>query len=160
VYTSKPIEDILRQVNHTLAPHERVSADQIRNVGHQLDCLLHEAEGPEYHSEPEPLPELTLKDRLLQFWQQIKEKFAAMMAAISPRWRKLINRLKQILQTVSDKTGEETLLTAALIVIVIAVAAALINSLPLIVALLSVIGFISLVRLLERVTRPGLLLGR
>jgi hypothetical protein len=54
--------------------------------------------------------------------------------------------LKQILQQVSERTGQDTILSAALI-----------NSLPLIVTLLSTIGLVSLVRLFGRATHPGLL---
>jgi hypothetical protein len=107
IYTSKPIEDILHQVNQTLAPSERVNPEQIRDVGPQLDRLLPEARGRGWQSEPAPILELTFKQRLRLFWQATKEKLTAWLRPICPRWRKVISRLKQFLQQVSKRTGQD-----------------------------------------------------
>lgn len=64
-----------------------------------------------------------------------------------------------MLHKVSDNAAQPTMFSAVLIVVVVAVVAALIRSLPLIVALLSIVGFMNLARLVERATRPAFLRG-
>jgi hypothetical protein len=159
MYATKPIEDLLSQINESLAPDERVDSEQIQELGQQLDCLLKEAEGAEWRTDVAPAPKLHWKQRLLRFWQKIKEKLCAWLSPICPRWRKLISRLKEILHKVSENAGQPAILSAILIAVVVAVVAALIKSLPLIVALLSIIGFVHLARLFEQATRPVFLRG-
>jgi hypothetical protein len=152
------IEDILNHVNQHLAPEDRVPEEEIARVGAQLKAMLTNA-APAYHQQnSQGSARPSLRTRLAAFWQALKEKLAALLAPLTPRWRKLIGLIREKLNQVEGGASLEALMGMVLIVVVVAVLAALMKSLPLLVALLALTGLMTFMRLLACITRlPGLL---
>ena len=152
------IEDILNHVNQHLAPEDRVPEEEIARVGAQLKAMLANAARAYQQQNSQSSARPSLRTRLAAFWQALKEKLVALLAPLTPRWRKLIGLIREKLDQIEGGTGLEALLSMVLIVVVVAVIAALVKSLPLLVALLALTGLVTFLRLLACITRlPGLI---
>ncbi len=143
---SASFEDILRHLNASLAPEDRVSEDDIKSTGARLKNMLPGAQsaGQQHQGSGR-----SWKERLNAFWQAIKEKFSTWLGKLSPAWRKLVNLLRDQIRGLETKSGKDLLIALGLVVVVVATVATLIKSLPLLVALLAILGFATLLRLLQ-----------
>ena len=151
------IEDVFRHLNDHLAPEDRVPEEEIARVGDELKRML--ADPPKTSTRPieDTQPgRRSLRTRLAAFWQALKEKLAALLAPLTPRWHKLINLIRAKLAQVEGKSGMDALLSMVLVVVVVAIISALVKSLPLLVGLLALTGLITFLRLLAYTTRLSL----
>jgi hypothetical protein len=149
------LEEILHQINNELPPRDRVSPQQIGAVGLELNAMLTTATqqtAGQFEAAPSQSPR-TLRQKLAALWQTIKDKISEWLSPVPPRWTRFMNALKAKLQDLQSRPGNETLVAVGLMAVGIAVAAVLVKSLPLLVALLAILGFTSLVNLATRVSR-------
>ena len=150
---SNELREILVQINNEIAPQDRVSEQEIADVGAELNKMLATATreaGGQLHTPANPR---TLKGKLAALWQAIKHKIAAWLSPITPRWLRFVNALKAKLRQLESMPGDETLKVIGLMAIAIAIVAVLIKSMPLLIALLALLGFVSVLRIAERITR-------
>ena len=150
------LEEVLHHVNKSLPPEDRVPEEEIARVGAELKQMLSTAAAQD-PAGPAPSGR-SLRTRLAALWAALKEKLAALLAPLSPRWNRLIGLIREKLAQVDSKGGMDALLGMVLVVVVVAVLAALIKSLPLFVALLALTGLLTFVRLLAYATRLPLAL--
>ena len=152
---SKELQEILRQVNNELPPHDRVSEQEIAAVGGELNHMLTTATqqtASQFEVAPTCSPR-TLRQKLAALWQAIKDKISEWLSPVPPQWTRFMTGLRRKLQELQSTPGNEKLIAVGLMAVGIAVAAALVKSMPLLIALLALLGITSLVRLAERITR-------
>jgi hypothetical protein len=142
------IEDILRQLNRALDPEHQVDEREITGVGARLNHLLAYAAQPATASAEAPhASRPTLRARLAMLWHAIKDKLAAWLSPLTPKWRKLLALLKAKL--FENNTGKERLWPFLLTLMVVIFIAAVLKSLPMLIAFLAFFGLLSLVQLLR-----------
>ena len=151
----RQLEEILMQINNELPPQDRVSAQEIANVGHELNTMLTTATQQAAGRFQAPAPPRTLREKLAALWQAIKDKINGWLSPVSSRWNAFLRTLRcKLLELQQRMSGNETLVTLGLMAVGVALVAVVIKSIPLIVALLALLGLTTLLRLAERVTRP------
>ncbi len=141
---TRQLQEILIQINNDLAPEDRVCEHEIAQVGGELNNMLNTAVHQAAGNLPPPAPPRTLKQKLAALWAAIKEKIAAWLSPVTPRWVRFMNALKTKLQDFAEEN--EVLLVVGLMAIAIALVSALLKSMTLLVALLAVIGFARLLK--------------
>jgi hypothetical protein len=149
---SRQLEEILLQINNELPEWDRVTHEEIASVGHQLNGMLTQAT-QQAAGQFQAAPPRTFKEKLLALWQAIKDRINAWLSPISPRWNRFLEAVKAKLRELQTRPGNEKLLAIGLMAVAVAVVAAVIKSIPLLIALLAALGFAHMLRLLERVTR-------
>jgi hypothetical protein len=148
----RQLEEILIQINNELSPADRVTHEEIAEVGDQLNGMLTRAT-QQAGRQLEARPPRTFKDKLLALWQAIKDRIESWLSPISPRWKRFLEAVKAKLSELQSQPGNEKLLAIGLMAVAVAVVAAVIKSIPLLIALLAALGFVHMLRVLENVTR-------
>jgi hypothetical protein len=147
------LQEILKAINRELDPNDRVSEQEIGAAGWELNRMLNVAAQTAAGQLPTPGRPRTLRQKLAALWAAIRDKITAWLSPVPPRWLRFVNALKAKLQQLQNTQGNEAMLGLGLMAVAIALVAALLKSMPLLVGLLAALGFVSLVRLIERVTR-------
>ena len=148
----RELETILSQINKELPQADRVSPEDITKVGHELNDMLTTATQQAGHQFT-PGPVRTLREKLVALWESIKAKINDWIYPISPQWNRFLKALKAKLQQLQSTPGNEKWIAIGMLAIGVALFAVLVKSIPLIIGLLAILGFTSLLRLTERVTR-------
>ena len=149
----RELESILWQINAELPEQDRVSAEEISKVGHELNNMLTAATqqaGQHYQAPAHPR---TLREKLVALWESIKAKINEWLCPVSTHWTRFLEAVRAKLQQFQFNPGNEKLMGIGLMAVGIALVAVLVKSMPLLIALLALLGVTSLVRLAERITR-------
>ena len=155
---SKQLQEILVQINNELAPQDRISEQEIAAVGCELNEMLTLATQQAGTQLQSSAPPRTFKEKLAALWQAIKDKISAWLSPVAPQWARFMNALRWKLQELQSRSGNEKLIAAGMLAVGIAVAAVLVHSMPMLIALLAILGVTSLVNLAQRITRiPGMI---
>jgi hypothetical protein len=140
---TRQLQEILIQINNDLAPEDRVCEHEIAQVGGELNHMLNNAVQQAAGNLPPPAPRRTLKQKLAALWQAIKDKIAAWLSPVTPRWLRFVNALRRKLENWELSGG---VIAVGLVAIAIALVAALVKSMTLLIAVLAIIGFARLVK--------------
>lgn len=147
------LEQILTQINKELPPKDRVSEKEITSVGAQLNTMLHEATQETANRFALTAQPRSLRERLAALWQAIKERISLWLSPLPPRWKKFLEAVKAHVTDLQSKPGGEKLVGIAMLAIAVALVAVLVKSIPLLIALLAIVGFTTMLRMFERLTR-------
>ncbi len=150
---SRQLEEILSEINRELQPEDQVTPEEIARVGQQLNNMLNDgtrqAAGQVQINRPR-----NWREKLAALWQAIRDRINAWLCPVSPRWNRFLEAVKAKLREFQSQPGNETLLALGLMAVAVAVIAAILKSLPLLITLLAALGFVHLLRVLGRITRP------
>ena len=152
---TQQIQEILRQVNNDFAPEDRVEERELGEVSAQLNRMLGSAveqANQQQHYCPPP-PPTGFWARLGALWQAIKDKISAWLAPVTPRWVRMLNALRTRLEQLQQYAGGDQYGALLVMAAGIAIVAALLKSLPMLVALLAMLGVATVLRFLESLTR-------
>ncbi len=140
---TRQLSEILSQINNDFAPQDRVCEHEISGVSSELNEMLNRAVQQAAGNLPPPAPRRTLKQKLAALWQAIKDKIAAWLSPVTPKWLQFVNALRAKLQNWELSGG---VIAIALVAIAIALVATLLKSMTLLIALLAIVGFARLVK--------------
>lgn len=149
----RELESILWQINNELPQEDRIGPEEIGHVGHQLNDMLNNVTQEARQQHYLPTHPRTWREKLSALWEAIKTKINEWLCPVSSRWQRFLEAMKTKLQELQSRPGGEALIGVGLMAVGIALVAALAKSIPLLIGLLAALGFVTLLRLVERITR-------